>query len=66
MRQLETLVGPDPFRDGLREYLRRYAFGNATWPDLIALLDAPHAGGSRGVEPRVGGGTRPARRSRRR
>jgi aminopeptidase N len=39
MRQLETLLGPAAFRDGLREYLGRYAFGNATWPDLIALLD---------------------------
>ncbi len=38
MRQLETLVGPDLFRDGLREYLRRFAFGNASWTDLIGLL----------------------------
>jgi len=40
MRQLEHLMGPLAFRDGLREYVRRYAFGNATWPDLIAILDA--------------------------
>ena len=39
MRQLETLMGETPLRDGLREYLKRFAFGNATWPDLIALLD---------------------------
>src|SRR3954470_3037623 len=39
MRQLETLVGGDRFRDGLREYLRRFQFANASWPDLIALLD---------------------------
>ena len=39
MRQLETLVGADAFRDGLREYLRRYSYGNASWPDLIELLD---------------------------
>jgi aminopeptidase N len=39
MRQLETLVGSDGFRDGLREYLKAHAFGNASWPDLIALLD---------------------------
>ena len=38
MRQLETIVGPDGFRDGLRDYLRKYSFGNASWPDLIALL----------------------------
>ena len=39
MRQLETLVGSDGFRDGLRDYLRKYAFGNASWQDLIAILD---------------------------
>jgi aminopeptidase N len=39
MRQLETLMGTDAFRDGLREYLRAHQFGNASWPDLIALLD---------------------------
>ena len=40
MRQLETLVGEEAFRDGLREYLRQYSFGNATWTDLIRILDA--------------------------
>jgi aminopeptidase N len=39
MRQLETLVGSDRFRDGVRQYLNRYKFGNASWPDLIAILD---------------------------
>ena len=39
MRQLETLTGPDAFQDGLREYLATYSFKNATWPDLIAMLD---------------------------
>jgi aminopeptidase N len=39
MRHLEMLLGADVFRDGLREYLKAYAFGNATWPDLIAMLD---------------------------
>ncbi|HEX5474330.1 MAG TPA: M1 family aminopeptidase [Vicinamibacterales bacterium] len=38
MRNLEALLGPDAFRDGLREYLKQYAFGNASWSDLIALL----------------------------
>jgi len=32
MRQLETLVGAEPFQDGLREYLKAHAFGNASWP----------------------------------
>ena len=39
MRHLEMLLGEDVFRNGMREYLKRYAFGNATWSDLIALLD---------------------------
>ena len=40
MRQLESLVGEDRFQAGLREYLDRYAFANASWPDLIDILDA--------------------------
>lgn len=40
MRQLETLIGEDTFREGMREYLRQFAFGNATWPALIEILDA--------------------------
>jgi aminopeptidase N len=40
MRQLEMIVGEEPFRDGLRAYLNAHAFGNATWPDLIKVLDA--------------------------
>ncbi len=39
MRQLERLVGADRFRDGLREYLQTFRYGNATWPDLIDILD---------------------------
>jgi aminopeptidase N len=39
MRHLEQRVGAEVFRDGLREYLNRFRFANATWPDLIALLD---------------------------
>jgi aminopeptidase N len=39
MRHLEQRVGADVFRDGLREYLDRFRFSNATWPDLIAVLD---------------------------
>jgi len=40
MRQLEMVVGEQRFRDGLRDYLKKYAFGNATWLDLIRILDA--------------------------
>jgi aminopeptidase N len=39
MRHLETLMGADTFRAGLREYLAGHQFGNATWTDLVAVLD---------------------------
>jgi len=39
MRQLEELMGEERLRDGVREYLRAFQFGNATWPDLIEILD---------------------------
>jgi len=39
MRQLEILVGDSTFREGLRRYLDRFRFGNAAWPELIAILD---------------------------
>jgi aminopeptidase N len=39
MRQLEDMLGEDGLRDGLREYLARYAFRNASWLDLIHILD---------------------------
>lgn len=40
MRQLERLMGKTALRDGLREYLKKFSFGNATWNDLISILDA--------------------------
>ncbi len=40
MQQLETLVGEPTFRQGLQAYLARFQFANATWPDLIDILDA--------------------------
>src|SRR5687768_16069064 len=39
MRHLEALMGDTVFRDGLREYLKKHAFGNASWSDLISILD---------------------------
>jgi aminopeptidase N len=33
------LMGKENFRNGLRAYLGRYAGGNASWPDLIEMLD---------------------------
>lgn len=39
MKQLEVMLGADNFRDGIREYLKIYSFSNATWPDLIKILN---------------------------
>ena len=39
MRQLERILGPDKLQDGLRAYLKEFQFGNATWLDLIKILD---------------------------
>lgn len=39
MRHLEALLGADSFRDGLREYLNAHKLANATWSDLIEVLD---------------------------
>lgn len=38
MRKLEEEIGSDSMREGLREYLRRFSYGNATWDDLIEIL----------------------------
>jgi len=35
LKQLNFLVGDEPFRDGLRQFLRRYEYGNATWRELL-------------------------------
>ncbi|MGH9384992.1 MAG: M1 family aminopeptidase [Vicinamibacterales bacterium] len=40
MRHLEAMLGEESFRDGLREYLKMFAFKNATWNNLIGILDA--------------------------
>ncbi|MCC7126672.1 MAG: ERAP1-like C-terminal domain-containing protein, partial [Acidobacteria bacterium] len=39
MRHLEAILGEESFRDGLREYLEAHKFANATWNDLITVLD---------------------------
>ncbi len=39
MRKLEQDKGADALREGLRSYLSRYAYSNATWDDLIVELD---------------------------
>ncbi|NDV42661.1 M1 family metallopeptidase [Flagellimonas sediminis] len=39
MRQLEAAIGEKEFREGIREYISKYAYGNATWNDLVSILD---------------------------
>lgn len=39
MIKLVELMGEDKFREGIREYLNTYAYSNATWNDLIRILD---------------------------
>lgn len=39
MRQLELLMGKEKFQMGIREYLKKFAFSNASWPDLINILN---------------------------
>src|SRR5439155_701650 len=44
MRQLEMIAGEQGFRDGMREYLKKFAFSNASWLDLVAILEARNPG----------------------
>src|SRR5207244_514870 len=39
IRMLESLVGENEFRAGIREYMRRHAFSNATTADLWNALE---------------------------
>lgn len=39
MEKLVQLLGDDAFRKGIQEYLNTYAYGNATWDNLISILD---------------------------
>lgn len=40
MTKLVELMGKDKFRQGIQEYLKTYAYSNATWNDLIQILDS--------------------------
>ena len=40
MRMLADMLGPEDFRDGMREYVNKYLYSNADWNDLIAILDS--------------------------
>ena len=39
MQKLVEMMGENAFQEGIREYLKTYAYGNATWDDLITILD---------------------------
>ncbi|HNW22989.1 MAG TPA: M1 family aminopeptidase [Bacteroidales bacterium] len=39
MNMLVEKLGQEAFHKGLREYLHTYTYGNATWEDLISILD---------------------------
>ena len=39
MNKLYTMMGGEAFRKGMQEYLKTYSYGNATWEDLITILD---------------------------
>ena len=40
MRKMVEIMGKDNFQRGIRKYLKKYAYANATWDDLIEILDA--------------------------
>lgn len=40
MQKLVEIMGEKAYQEGIREYLKTYAYGNATWDDLIAILDS--------------------------
>lgn len=42
LRQLEYYIGKETFRDGIRLYFKKHAFGNTTLDDFIAALEAAH------------------------
>lgn len=39
MDMLARKLGPDKFRSGIRQYLERFGYSNATWDDLVGILD---------------------------
>ena len=39
MDKLVEIMGDEAYRNGIREYLTTYGYDNATWPELIEILD---------------------------
>lgn len=40
MRQLEASMGKEAFQKGIQKYIQKYANDNATWNNLVEILDA--------------------------
>ena len=39
MEMLVRVLGEEAFREGIREYIQSFPYGNATWDELIEILD---------------------------
>ncbi len=39
MKQLELIIGEETMRQSLSEYLLEFSYGNATWDDLVTIID---------------------------
>ena len=39
MKKLVEIMGEEAYREGIQEYVKTYAYNNATWDDLITILD---------------------------
>lgn len=40
MKKLVKLMGEDTFRKSMNIYLERYMYGNASWPELVDIMDS--------------------------
>lgn len=40
MKRMVEMMGKEAFRRGIQKYVRTYKYGNATWDDLVRILDA--------------------------
>lgn len=40
MRKMVEIMGKEAFQKGIQKYLKKFAYANATWDDLIEILDA--------------------------
>lgn len=39
MRKMVEMMGKEAFKQGIQKYVKTYLYGNATWNDLIEILD---------------------------